>query len=346
MRIIPPLNVANCRPCTITSLQSRSLTAGGSVTYDESSSFENTINCTQFSNKYFSICSSFVEVGWVTDLRSFHHRSLQNLRNLNSLLLKSLNIHNCRHPYLDGWSPGVKEVFHDTSRWQTLHWLCSKAQRQRQFFTNINRRLSLTRTSPLWLTITRSGTTWRASTQNRYSSPQSTSRVGGQPATKLVFCAECRFKVTGTDYIGHWSLPATHHYFCHPAVHCAGRQVNGKMALGMSKFCMHISEVDSFVGQVVSLNESLTAEREQVRKIRNMSFLHLGILLTAEREQVFCNRIIPRWRKLILRIFRTCSLSAVSDSNETAAHCRHFFRAFLECVFVSSGTPVICETAS
>jgi hypothetical protein len=35
--------------------------------------------------------------------------------------------------------------------------------------------------------------------------------------------------------------------------------------------------------------------------------------LTLEREQV-CYKRIPRWRKLVLWIFRTCSLFAVSDS--------------------------------
>jgi hypothetical protein len=48
---------------------------------------------------------------------------------------------------------------------------------------------------------------------------------------------------------------------------------------------------------------------EQVRKIHNMSFRHLGILLYQK---------MARWRKLILWIFRTCSLSAESDSNSVS----------------------------
>jgi hypothetical protein len=34
------------------------------------------------------------------------------------------------------------------------------------------------------------------------------------------------------------------------------------------------------------INESLDAEREQVRKIHNMSFRHLGILLLTEEYQI------------------------------------------------------------
>jgi hypothetical protein len=48
------------------------------------------------------------------------------------------------------------------------------------------------------------------------------------------------------------------------------------------------------------LIELLTAEREEVWKIHKTSFRHLGILLLQ--------------KKLIFWIFRTCSLSAVSDS--------------------------------
>jgi hypothetical protein len=59
----------------------------------------------------------------------------------------------------------------------------------------------------------------------------------------------------------------------------------------------------------MTIHESLTAEREQVQKIHNMSFRHLGILLLQKNTKMaktrivnFCCRRIPRWRKLVLWI--------------------------------------------
>jgi hypothetical protein len=52
------------------------------------------------------------------------------------------------------------------------------------------------------------------------------------------------------------------------------------------------------------IHESLTAKGNKSEKFAVWVFV------------IFCYRRIPRWRKLIFRIFRTCSLSAVSDSHK------------------------------
>jgi hypothetical protein len=52
----------------------------------------------------------------------------------------------------------------------------------------------------------------------------------------------------------------------------------------------------------ISEYESLTAEREQVRKIHNMSFRHLDVLLLQKNTKMAKTHVV------------TCSLSAVSDS--------------------------------